>query len=149
MHNIVSHWAPPEERGKFISTLLGGTFGTVITWPLAGILVESCGWSWAFYVPALITFIVTILWYALVYDTPAEHPRIELTEREYIEKSLGDNISKRKVNNNVCCSYVYFFHSFNSFLNKKVTDSLKSIFKLINNNNNCIFYLKFRQCHHS
>lgn len=36
LHNLISKWAPPAERGKFISALLGGTFGTVITWPLAG-----------------------------------------------------------------------------------------------------------------
>lgn len=104
LHNIIAQWAPPDERGKFVSALLGGTFGTVITWPLAGILVESCGWSWAFYVPALITFVITFLWYTIVYDTPAEHPRIDSAEREYIEKALGDSISKKKVNKN----YIYF-----------------------------------------
>lgn len=36
LHNLISKWAPPSERGKFISALLGGTFGTVITWPVAG-----------------------------------------------------------------------------------------------------------------
>lgn len=36
LHNLISKWAPPAERGKFISALLGGTFGTVITWPVAG-----------------------------------------------------------------------------------------------------------------
>lgn len=36
LHNLISKWAPPSERGKFISALLGGTFGTVVTWPVAG-----------------------------------------------------------------------------------------------------------------
>lgn len=47
--------------------------------------------------PAVITIIITIVWYAIVYDTPAQHPRISTEEREHIEKSLGDNISKKKV----------------------------------------------------
>lgn len=97
LHNLISKWAPPSERGKFISALLGGTFGTVITWPVAGILTETLGWVYAFYVPAAITAVITLAWFALVYDSPATHPRIEKAEREYIENALGTNISKKKV----------------------------------------------------
>uniref|UniRef100_A0A1B0G4N9 Uncharacterized protein n=1 Tax=Glossina morsitans morsitans TaxID=37546 RepID=A0A1B0G4N9_GLOMM len=32
-HNLISKWAPPDEKGKFVASLMGGTFGTVITWP--------------------------------------------------------------------------------------------------------------------
>lgn len=32
MHNLIAKWAPPNEKGKFVATLLGGTFGTVVTW---------------------------------------------------------------------------------------------------------------------
>ncbi|XP_055314147.1 sialin-like isoform X2 [Sitodiplosis mosellana] len=96
LHNLISKWAPPDERGKFISALLGGTFGTVITWPLAGILTETLGWVYAFYVPAIITAVVTILWFVFIYDSPGQHPRIDQTEREHIEKALGGNISKKK-----------------------------------------------------
>lgn len=87
-HNLVAKWAPPTEKGKFVSSLLGGTFGTVITWPLAGILVETIGWIYAFYVPAIIGAVVTIFWFYLVADTPAVHPRIAQEEKEFIEKSL-------------------------------------------------------------
>lgn len=55
------------------------------------------GWVYAFYVPAAITAVITIFWFVFVYDSPAQHPRIDQTEREYIEKALGGNISKRKV----------------------------------------------------
>lgn len=76
--------------------LLGGTFGTVITWPLCGILVETIGWVWAFYIPAVISGIITIIWYYIVTDTPSNHPRISVSEREYIEKSLSEFVSKGK-----------------------------------------------------
>lgn len=97
LHNVVSHWAPPDEKGKFISALMGGTFGTVITWPLVGVLIETLGWSFAFYIPALITAIVGAFWLIIVTDSPAQHPRIKKEEQEYIEKSLGDTISKQKL----------------------------------------------------
>lgn len=64
---------------------------------LIGILTESMGWIFAFYIPAIITAFITLAWFYLVYDSPAKHPRIEETEREYIEAALGGNISKKKV----------------------------------------------------
>lgn len=87
-HNIISKWAPPTEKGRFVSALLGGTFGTVITWPLAGIIIEKIGWQYAFYFPAAITALVTFIWYYLVSDTPELHPRINPKEKELIQNSL-------------------------------------------------------------
>lgn len=97
LHNLISRWAPPDEKGKFVAALMGGNFGTVVTWSLVGILIEGVGWSYAFYVPAAITLVMTIVWYCLVFDTPRDHPRISKEEREYIEKSLGDTFSEEKV----------------------------------------------------
>ncbi|XP_058462887.1 sialin-like [Malaya genurostris] len=97
LHNLVSKWAPPNEKGKFISALMGGTFGTVVTWPLVGVLIESFGWSFAFYVPAVLTAIVASFWLILVADSPAQHPRISQEERDFIEKSLGDTVSKQNL----------------------------------------------------
>lgn len=108
LHFLISRWAPPGEKGKFIATLMGGTFGTVVTWSLVGVLIEQAGWSFAFYVPALITLLFTISWYAFVYDTPKDHPRILESEKMYIEKSLGDTFSEEKVKDimSFCKNYV-------------------------------------------
>lgn len=97
LHSLIAKWAPPNEKGKFISALLGGTFGTVITWPVAGILMETLGWSYAFYIPAAFTFSLTIIWFYVVADSPAEHPRIRPEEKEFIETSLGHTVSTKKV----------------------------------------------------
>lgn len=93
----MSKWAPPDEKGKFVSALLGGALGTVFTWPLAGLLMESFGWVYAFYVPAAITMVAMLVWVYLVADSPSEHPRITEVERDYIAKSLGDTVSNKKV----------------------------------------------------
>lgn len=97
LHNLVSLWSPPEEKGRFIASLMGGTFGTVITWSLVGLLIERLGWAYAFYVPAIITLGMTIVWYYLVHDTPSVHPRISKEERDFIVDSLKDSFSKEKV----------------------------------------------------
>lgn len=71
-----------------MSTLSGTDIGTVVAWSLCGILIENFGWKWAFYVPALLTGLFTVLWYFVVFDTPAKHPRILPAEKVYIESSL-------------------------------------------------------------
>lgn len=88
VNKIISTWSPPNERGKFMSTLFGTDIGTVITWSLCGVLIETVGWQWAFYVPAALIAAFVVVWYFVVFDTPAEHPRILPTERQYIEESL-------------------------------------------------------------
>lgn len=88
LHNLIAKWAPPNEKGKFVSALLGGTFGTVVTWPVAGILMETLGWSYAFYIPAVFTLALTIIWFYVVSDSPAEHPPIRTEEIDFIEKDI-------------------------------------------------------------
>ncbi|ALC41364.1 CG9864 [Drosophila busckii] len=94
-HCLVSKWSPPDEKGKFLAALMGGTFGTVITWPLCGLIIESLGWDWAFYIVAIIVVVISLLWLYLVADTPAQHSSISLKEREYIESSLSGTLSKQ------------------------------------------------------
>lgn len=96
MHNIISKWAPPEEKGKFVSCVMGGALGTVLTWSLVGIIIESIGWMWAFYIPAIISAHIALLWLYVVADSPRTHPRISKEERDMIEKSLGDNVTEKK-----------------------------------------------------
>lgn len=108
LNRIVSKWSPPNERGKFMSSLFGMDIGTVISWSLCGLLIEAFGWPAAFYGPALAAAMFTVLWYFLVFDTPAQHPRILPKEREYIRQSLegvdgGLKVGPRRI---IC---VYFF----------------------------------------
>lgn len=95
-HKLIARWAPPNEKGKFISSIMGCALGTVLTWILAGYLIETIGWQYAFYVPAMLMLLFTIASYFLIYDSPAEHPRCLQTEREYIERNLtgvsNDNV---------------------------------------------------------
>jgi MFS transporter, ACS family, solute carrier family 17 (sodium-dependent inorganic phosphate cotransporter), other len=76
---------------------LGNVFGTVVTWPMCGLLIENVGWVWAFYVPAIITVVLALVWFYVVSDSPATHKRISPKEVEYIETSLGSSVSKGRV----------------------------------------------------
>jgi MFS family permease len=93
----VSRWAPPEEKGKFIGALLGGTLGTMVTWPLLGFIIESLGWSWSFFINGGIVLVWCVFWILLVADSPEAHSTISEEEKLYITKSLGDTIKRTKV----------------------------------------------------
>ncbi|XP_045500567.1 putative inorganic phosphate cotransporter [Colias croceus] len=92
LHALVAHWAPPAEKGKFVSALLGGAIGTVVTWSLTGPLIEKFGWDYAFYVPGIIAAVWCVAWWILVYDSPVQHPRITDKEKAYILGAIGDKV---------------------------------------------------------
>ena len=49
LHLLTSKWSPEKEKGKFVSfSYLGGTFGSVVTFPLCGLIIDSLGWIWIF-----------------------------------------------------------------------------------------------------
>lgn len=76
---------------------MGSAFGTVATLPVAGIIIEKLGWKFAFYIPAIFTMLITVLWFYTVSDGPDSHPRIGKKEKELIQKSLGGTVSKAKL----------------------------------------------------
>ncbi|XP_076272798.1 sialin-like isoform X1 [Rhynchophorus ferrugineus] len=95
IHCLISKWAPPSEKGKFISATLGGSLGTVVTWPLLGNIIGNYGWEWAFYVTVIIAFVWMFAWVFLIRDTPQQHPWISDAEKEYIESSLAGTLSNK------------------------------------------------------
>ncbi|CAF4930865.1 unnamed protein product [Pieris macdunnoughi] len=92
LHALVARWAPPTEKGRFVSALLGGAIGTVVTWSLTGPLIETFGWDFAFYVPGIIAALWCVAWWFLVYDSPVLHPRISEAEKAYILEAIGDKV---------------------------------------------------------
>ena len=46
LHTMVSRWVPEDERSAFISfAYVGGTFGSVITNPMCGLIIAHLGWE--------------------------------------------------------------------------------------------------------
>ncbi|KYM76069.1 Putative inorganic phosphate cotransporter, partial [Atta colombica] len=91
LHTLLSRWSPPEERGR-LSTFVysGGWIGNVICLLSTGFLAaSSIGWPSCFYIWGSLGVLSGICFYLLGQDSPSEHPRISLDEKEYIETSLG------------------------------------------------------------
>lgn len=94
---MISRWAPPAEKGKFVAALMGNTLGTVVTWPLLGVIIESIGWIWAFVVPGAVGVVWAIIWICTVADSPSEHKWISEEEKNYIVESLNTSVKRVKV----------------------------------------------------
>ncbi|XP_059052622.1 sialin-like [Achroia grisella] len=112
LHALVAHWATPVEKGKFVSALLGGAIGTVVTWSLTGPLIENLGWEYAFYVPGAIATFWCFIWWFLVYDSPIQHPRISDSEKKYILDSIGDKVSHISKDKKIVPPFWKIFTSF-------------------------------------
>ncbi|CRL07878.1 CLUMA_CG020970, isoform A [Clunio marinus] len=95
-HNLISRWAPPEEKGIFVSSLLGSKLGTAVTWPLMGVIIENFGWQSAFYLTSVFSLACAAIWLKIVADSPDKHPSIASDEKEFIERSLSSLLTKNK-----------------------------------------------------
>lgn len=83
-HTLVARWAPPDEKGRFVWTLQGGTFGSIFLFGIISGIAENINWESGWYIPAIMMFIWIVFWFLLAFDSPEEHPGITETEKEFI-----------------------------------------------------------------
>ncbi|XP_017069533.1 sialin [Drosophila eugracilis] len=96
MHVLTAKWIPPNERSKFVSAYLGSSVGVALFYPIFGYVIDWTRWEWVYYICGIVGTLWFIAWQFLVYDSPAQHPRITDSERKYIEKSLGASVQSTK-----------------------------------------------------
>ena len=68
----------------------GGTAGTVISLPVSSWLCESVGWPSVFYLFGVLGLLWFLVWSALVYDGPEQHPRISQQEKLFLQVGYLD-----------------------------------------------------------
>ncbi|CAH0546865.1 unnamed protein product [Brassicogethes aeneus] len=96
MHNMAARWIPPNERSSFITSYLGSSVGAALTYFMSGFIIDKWGWEAAFYICGVLGTLWFICWWSLIYDSPAEHPRISQWEKDHIINSIGDSYLKNK-----------------------------------------------------
>ncbi|XP_043579089.1 putative inorganic phosphate cotransporter isoform X2 [Bombus pyrosoma] len=96
---MTARWIPPTERSKFVSNMMASSLGAAITMPICGFLIAYLGWESVFYVTGAIGLVWSVAWFFLIFDSPRQHPRITIEERQYIEDSIGST-STTKVRSN-------------------------------------------------
>merc|ERR1712235_236198 len=82
---LVNKWTPTSEKGLFVSiAYMGATFGTVITYPMCGLVMQSTSWTWVFYITSIITLVWFLFWILFMSDSPEEDRFLTEKEKKYI-----------------------------------------------------------------
>lgn len=95
-HSLVAQWSPPDEKSRFVWSLLGGTFGTILTYPMVAAIAEQLKWENGWYIPSLLMMVWIVFWAVLTYDSPSEHPGITDEEKQYILQSQAGTVRAKK-----------------------------------------------------
>lgn len=89
-----------QEHSKFVTfTYIGGTFGTMITYPICGVILDSLGWEAVFYISGGLGLVWCLMWFSFVSDDPSKQILISKEERGFIEgnrKNTNSIIGKRR-----------------------------------------------------
>ncbi|KAM9665533.1 putative small intestine urate exporter [Trichechus inunguis] len=89
-YSIWVKWAPPMERSQLVSIATSGIMlGSFIVFAVGGLLCQTIGWPYIFYIFGGIGCVCCLLWFPLVYDDPMNHPFISTGEKEYIMCALA------------------------------------------------------------
>ncbi|XP_061715869.1 putative inorganic phosphate cotransporter isoform X1 [Cydia pomonella] len=98
MHRAFGKWAPLEERSQLTAFAYGGQpLGTVVGLLLTGYLAASpVGWPGVFRFYGLLSLSVAIIFWLFGADSPGQHPRISVAERQYIEEALKNSGAKKR-----------------------------------------------------
>lgn len=96
IHPMAAVWIKPLDRSKFMANMMASSLGAAITMPVCGYLISAFGWASVFYVTGGIGLAWSILWFLVVFETPAAHPRITVEERKEIEEAIGGTTTKKK-----------------------------------------------------
>jgi sugar phosphate permease len=90
MSQLTQNWFPPEERTRGNGTWVAGLFLAFLTAPLFLVpVMHWLGWRGGFYLLAVVGLLISLpLVFRHIYDRPAEHPRVDDAEREWIEAAV-------------------------------------------------------------
>ena len=92
---MIMKWAPEQERSKFITfTYMGGTVGTLVTYPLCGLLIRHYDWESVYYFGGAFGLVWLAMWAVLVTDDPKNHWFISGEERKHIVETRTQTLGK-------------------------------------------------------
>ncbi|CCD70903.3 Major facilitator superfamily (MFS) profile domain-containing protein [Caenorhabditis elegans] len=91
-------WAPLSETALFVAVLtcFNGIASTFTNFATGLICESSLGWKWAYYVHAIVGFVLFGLWLLVYIDHPQETKRVSRKELQKIQKNKSEaHLSKK------------------------------------------------------
>lgn len=89
-YSIISNWLPPKERQVGLTLLNFSLYlGSIFAMEETAFFTsrQQFGWPFAFYFPALVFFIWSLIWILVGKAKPADHKCVRQIELDYITKS--------------------------------------------------------------
>ncbi|CAH0564466.1 unnamed protein product [Brassicogethes aeneus] len=80
----ISRWSPPNEKGKFLSCMMGNTLGTAMIFPLVGGISQALNWAWGFWLTGILVSVYLLGVIFILSDSPSKSKLIPEEEREYL-----------------------------------------------------------------
>nr|XP_010336298.1 sodium-dependent phosphate transport protein 4 isoform X2 [Saimiri boliviensis boliviensis] len=94
---IWGKWGLPHEQNRLYSIALSGIFlGGFTAILISGLIIDTLGWPFVFYVFGGVGCVCCLIWFVMIYDDPVSHPWISASEKEYIIYSLKQQVRSSK-----------------------------------------------------
>ncbi|GLV45475.1 Na[+]-dependent inorganic phosphate cotransporter [Carabus blaptoides fortunei] len=79
-----------ELPGAFLAQKVsnGASIGASLTNALGGLILAKYDWQYLFYGTGMLSILWTLVWWRCAFDTPVQHPRISVVERQYLEEHI-------------------------------------------------------------
>jgi ACS family hexuronate transporter-like MFS transporter len=88
-----AEWFPKKERALATGIFNSGTNVGAILAPLSvPFIAEAWGWKWAFIITGAFGIIWMVMW-LIMYDTPANHKKVNKAELDYINSDKDDHVN--------------------------------------------------------
>jgi len=85
-NKMVNNWFPPTERARAKGTSdCGFSLGVALSGPIVGLIALRWNWRISFLVLALMGLVWTAIWWKMVTDLPARHPKVTPEELAHIQ----------------------------------------------------------------
>ena len=109
LYPLMLRWARKDEHGKFMALAgMGGTFGTILIYPICGTMIAQHGWQSVFYLAGFASCGWFLLWHFFVENDPIKSGYVSKEELNFIlenrvspSRTLDDSLMKM-ISNSGC-----------------------------------------------
>ena len=92
MHKLQNNWLLPQERGRGYGIFIGFVYlGIALGMPLVGWLIKLWDWRVMFYLSAVLTLSLVVLFWLVIRDQPAQHPWVSMQEKQAFQAASASD----------------------------------------------------------
>ncbi|KAK7604387.1 hypothetical protein V9T40_005573 [Parthenolecanium corni] len=80
-------WSTPKDRSRLMGVSMSGyAFGVMLGYPVCGTIAYYMNWKGVFYITGGISITLSLIWFALIRNSPGEDNLMSLQEKKYLQQ---------------------------------------------------------------